>query len=60
MYKIKIDKVKPNPDYKEPKDFFGIYNQRYDVPALIYEKSLETELTEEEFKAVKKAVIEVM
>jgi len=60
MYLIKIDKRTPNPEYKPPKGIRGMYNQPYDVHEFIYEKSLEVELTDEEFQAIKKATLEVM
>lgn len=44
MYKIQIDKVTPNPEYKKPKDTGMIYQQNYNIPELIYEKLLSNNL----------------
>jgi hypothetical protein len=59
-YKITIEKREPNPEYKPPKNISDVYSQRYDIPQFIHEKQLDTVLTEEEFKAIKKAVLEIM
>lgn len=57
MYRITITKFEPNPKY-EPKGLF--YGGGPQEPAELESKSLETVLTDEEFKIIKKSVLEVI
>lgn len=59
-YKLKIIKEGPNPGY-DPKKArqYNDFNNPGPCPT-IAEKILEVEVTEEEFKAIKKACLEVM
>ncbi len=63
MYRITITKVIENPDYEKP-EFMG-YSPRGCTESTRNSKMIETEaltmdLTEEEFKAVKKACLDTM
>jgi len=64
MYKITITKFVDNPKYDEEmveykeKTRYG-YNVQY-PKATLEERVLESSFTDEEFKAVKKAVLEIM
>jgi hypothetical protein len=65
MYKITITKLVENPNYedekKSAKTYATILEREYAISdKMINERILETTLTEEEFQAVKKAVLEVM
>lgn len=65
MYKITIKRLIENPKFEEERKEIN-YGRSRDIPyegygnRLFEEKVLEVELTEDEFKAVKKAVIDVM
>jgi len=67
-YKIVIKKEIDNPQYdaEYAKDYAkqSIYNQKYDMEyklnKFIEVDALVVDLTEDEFKAIKKAVVEVM
>jgi hypothetical protein len=55
-YKLTIERSEPNPEYKPPKGLSGIYHDRYDISPVINRNVLSVELTEEEFKSVKREV----
>lgn len=57
-YKLSITRRKPNPDYKPPRGTSGIYNQPYDIPKDSVYDVLDVEISEEQFIAIRKAVIE--
>lgn len=57
MYRITITKFEPNLNYTAKGPFYGGGPQE---PAELESKFLETVLTDEEFKAIKKSVLEVM
>ena len=54
-YVLTIEKREPNPEYK-PQQMFN----RSEIPPFIERKEMYVALTEAEFQAVKKAVLEVM
>lgn len=58
-YEIKITKREPNPDYKPPKTAQQIYRESYDIPRELIHEVLSIEITEEQYKAIKKAALEV-
>ena len=57
-YELKITRQEPNPEYKPPKNLTAIYDQRYDVPQYVTFDVLEVEVTEEQFSAIRRAVLE--
>lgn len=56
--KIEITRTEPNPDYVEPKRTSDLYRQPYDVPSERQLNILSTEISEEQFEAIRKAVLE--
>ena len=61
-YNITIDKVVGNPEYEAHIKKYGDGNPYHNPtpPATISIKKLETIVTEEEFKTIKKACLEIM
>lgn len=61
-YYITIEKREPNPEYAKYVDRYGNRGSNYEPipPTLLPIKHLEVSLTQDEFEAIKKAVIEVM
>lgn len=66
MYKIQIDHVIDNPDYQKQKEEYDM-RKHWSTGAFMAEPSslisihaLTVDLTDEEFRAIKKAVLEVM
>ena len=65
-YKITVERFTVNPNYAEEykewreRNRYGNNYSNAEPVLLIPEKSLTSELTEDEFKAVKKACLEVM
>lgn len=62
-YKLQIFKDRPNPNYQKQLEKWenqNYYNRDIQIPEEFFqEKILECELTDEEYKAVKKACLEV-
>lgn len=66
-YRLSITKIIPNPNYdaeeeREKQERMNRWtgNNEIFAPATYEDKALTVEITDEEFKAIKKAVLEVM
>lgn len=67
MYRLSITKVVTNPNYdreaERQKEENRRYGRRFDetvAPVTSEDKALTVEITDEEFKIIKKAVLEIM
>lgn len=62
MYKITIEKCTLNDKYKEPGPRMFNYTEQDPTENMKYliEKSLETEITDEEFQVIKRSCLEIM
>jgi len=60
MYELIIKKYSKNVNYVEPKANQYDYRGPHELHEYNIDRKLEVEITDEEFKAIKKAVLEVM
>jgi hypothetical protein len=58
MITLNITKKEKNPDYKESDNYGVMYRQSYNEPKYTEDNILSVEVTEEQFVAIRKAVLE--
>jgi len=58
MITLKITRTERNPEYKPSKNMLDVMNQRYDVQEFSTFQVLDVEISEEQFSAIRKAVLE--
>lgn len=59
MIKLEINRTEKNKGYKPPKNLSGIYRESYDIPEYSTFEVLNVKITEKQFEAIRKAVLEV-